>query len=916
MTALATAFVEGRIDTRRFPSDIRSGMNHSSVRSSVDDEGKKAGKRYTSAFGSTLKIGASIAAGFAVVKGVEFLKGAVSEASNLGETINKTNVIFGRNANEILNWSKQSATAFGLSRNEALGAAAQFGNMFQQLGFTGKAATATSESVVKMAADLGSFNNVDPSDVLDRIGASLRGEYDSLQQLIPNINAARVEQVALAQTGKSSADALTAQEKAAATLAIIHKDGAAAANDFAETSGGLANQQRILSAQFDNMKAAVGAQLLPVITKFFTFLNTEGLPALTQVGGVLKDDVIPAVGSFAGFLRDHIGTIKILAGVTGALVIGLGAYRATVIATMVAEKVATVARFISIAATQGLTAAQTELNVAMSLNPIGLVVAALAVLAVGLVVAYKRSDTFREVVDRAFTVTKKAAQGLVAFFRTTWPIISAVVKRVMDFVVGILKGSFDVIRGIFKTGLALIRGDWSGAWDGIKLILRGAWNVLNTILGGSLERAKDILARAWGSIGNAAGRAWNGIVRIVKSAWSEVKKAVGSPIFFVLDTIINDKLLGGFNWLADKVNAPNIPNIPTGGIPHYWAGGNTGPGSKYQPAGIVHAGEHVWTQEEMARFPGGHKAMEQMRAALMRGYASGGIVWPLPGGVPSTYAGHDGVDLNIPGGDYGKPFLAAASGTISYVGWGRGYGDAIFERGNYGELVYGHSSRPLVRTGQRVSAGQVIGLVGSTGHSTGPHLHFGFPGGTYAQALAFLSGAENIQGIGASFTGGSTWDKLSSFAQKALQDPLTYLKDRITGPLSSMGSGGLIDIFKGIPLALLSGLADKIKSAATSFVPDPLKQLGRGPFGTGVKFGVDALTPFDSGGLLAPGYTLAYNGTGAYETVRTRDQERRLSGSSRGPLVHIDRLYAVDMDDAARKIERRQREALTIAGGT
>ncbi len=126
---------------------------------------------------------------------------------------------------------------------------------------------------------------------------------------------------------------------------------------------------------------------------------------------------------------------------------------------------------------------------------------------------------------------------------------------------------------------------------------------------------------------------------------------------------------------------------------------------------------------------------------------SGRRVWPLPGAAWSTYPGHDGIDLNLPGEDYGRPFYAAASGRISYTGWNRGYGDAIFETGPWGEVVYGHGSRVFVKGGDNVVAGQKIGLIGSTGKSTGPHLHFGFPGGTEQGALGFLKGATGQPGV-------------------------------------------------------------------------------------------------------------------------------------------------------------------------
>jgi murein DD-endopeptidase MepM/ murein hydrolase activator NlpD len=156
----------------------------------------------------------------------------------------------------------------------------------------------------------------------------------------------------------------------------------------------------------------------------------------------------------------------------------------------------------------------------------------------------------------------------------------------------------------------------------------------------------------------------------------------------------------------------------------------------------VSGGEAIM-RPEWTRAVGGEKAVKAMNHAAKHAgsYARGGVVWPLPGSSWSTYPGHDGIDLNQPGEDYGHPFYAAVPGVIAYTGWNHGYGDAIFERTKYGTLVYGHGSKVVVHAGQRVAAGQYIGNVGSTGHSTGPHLHFGFPGGTPAEALALLHGA-------------------------------------------------------------------------------------------------------------------------------------------------------------------------------
>src|SRR5690349_518695 len=237
------------------------------------------------ATGSKLKVAgaalAGLAAGGAIVS---FFRDSISAASDLNETVNKSNTIFGDSASQIDKWGDTAAKSLGLSKSQALEAAANFGNMFTQLGFTSSAAADLSTKVVQMSADLGSFNNLGTDDVAERISAAFRGEYDSLQLLIPNISAARVEQEAMAETGKTSAAALTAQEKATAVLTIVQRDGAAAMGDFAKTSDQLANSQKIATAQFEDAKTKVGQGLLPVWQKLVNLFSTFGVPAIEALG--------------------------------------------------------------------------------------------------------------------------------------------------------------------------------------------------------------------------------------------------------------------------------------------------------------------------------------------------------------------------------------------------------------------------------------------------------------------------------------------------------------------------------------------------------------------------------------------------------------------------------------------------------
>jgi murein DD-endopeptidase MepM/ murein hydrolase activator NlpD len=120
----------------------------------------------------------------------------------------------------------------------------------------------------------------------------------------------------------------------------------------------------------------------------------------------------------------------------------------------------------------------------------------------------------------------------------------------------------------------------------------------------------------------------------------------------------------------------------------------------------------------------------KIQAAQLSGsgaVSSAGLIWPVNGPVTSPFGMrwgrmHDGIDIGVPSG---TPIHAAAAGTVIYAGWMEGYGNlVVLDHGNGLSTAYAHQSSIAVGYGQAVTQGQVIGYVGSTGHSTGPHLHF------------------------------------------------------------------------------------------------------------------------------------------------------------------------------------------------
>jgi murein DD-endopeptidase MepM/ murein hydrolase activator NlpD len=109
------------------------------------------------------------------------------------------------------------------------------------------------------------------------------------------------------------------------------------------------------------------------------------------------------------------------------------------------------------------------------------------------------------------------------------------------------------------------------------------------------------------------------------------------------------------------------------------------------------------------------------------GVSSSGLIWPVSGPVTSGFGMrwgrmHEGIDIAVP---TGTAVHAAASGTVIHAGWLGGYGNlVVIDHGNGLATAYGHNSSIVVGVGQSVSQGDTIALSGSTGNSTGPHVHF------------------------------------------------------------------------------------------------------------------------------------------------------------------------------------------------
>lgn len=137
-----------------------------------------------------------------------------------------------------------------------------------------------------------------------------------------------------------------------------------------------------------------------------------------------------------------------------------------------------------------------------------------------------------------------------------------------------------------------------------------------------------------------------------------------------------------------------------------------------------------------SKLPQQEESLKELKNAVIQRnqrLASTPSIWPVDGRITSDFGYrispfgfrrefHDGLDIAAP---YGTSIRAAADGMVVFVGYKNGYGNMVTISHGYGfETSYGHTSKILVKRGQKVKKGQIIAKVGNTGRSTGPHVHY------------------------------------------------------------------------------------------------------------------------------------------------------------------------------------------------
>lgn len=399
----------------------------------------------------------------------------------------------------------------------------------------------------------------------------------------------------------------------------------------------------------------IGNKVLPKINEWTGWFNENLAPAL-QTG-------VQNLQGFGEWIQKNtswllpLGTALLV--VTGA-VAALGAAQAVMAAGGFLSFIMNMVK-----STQLWTAGQWLLNAAMSANPIGLIVIAIAALVAAFIVAYNSSEDFRNIVNGALEKVKEVALAVIGWFTGPFAkfwvdLWKTCVRNVTGFFEGVAR-IWNQLTGfvgdrVTSMGKGIQSGfntarDWAvGALGGLSNGAKRIWDDLSSyqqrwngafgkLLKGDFGGfAKDVQG-IWSDMTKGLSKVWDGFQKGVAKIWDLMPDDIKRPIRNAVNWI-NETFIGGVNGMLGKLNISwKIPQIPG-----FAGGGYTGAGGKYVPAGIVHAGEVVFSQEDVAAH-GGVAAVERMRKARYQaggegldGFSEGGAVGGGAGGLPAWQA--------------------------------------------------------------------------------------------------------------------------------------------------------------------------------------------------------------------------------------------------------------------------------------
>lgn len=403
--------------------------------------------------------------------GITLLGGAaLKQASDLQQAAGAVDSVFGKQSGKIHKLAKEAAGSVGLARSEYSNLAAVLGSQLGNLGVAQDQLVGKTDSLVKLGGDLAATFGGTTADAVSALSALLRGETDPVERYGVSIKQADIA----ARLAAKGQDKLTGKQlqaaKTQATLELLNRQTAKAQGQRAREAGSEAQAREVAMARLKNAGASLGAVLLPIAAAI-----------ATQLGRV------------AAVVENNRAAFVALIGVAGGLAATVYAVNGAIAAYTAVSKVARAAVIV-------FRNAQLALNIAMAANPVGVVIALVIALVAGIVLAYKKSKTFRNIVDAAMRGAGKAVRAavdvvrsLVTWVKTNAPRGIAALKTAFVYYLRLATAPIRTARDVVRSLYTWIRTNLPSAVAWAKTKAVNAFNAISSPIRTALGYVQDLV---------------------------------------------------------------------------------------------------------------------------------------------------------------------------------------------------------------------------------------------------------------------------------------------------------------------------------------------------------------------------------------------------------------------------------------